>query len=321
MEDTLKIRFRTDRLKFRFPFRIAHGTRDGTDVVFVEVSDGQNVGWGEAALPPYLPYNVSSSLQWLEKVAGRVLQASSRPEKIWSELHDLFGPEMPALAAVDMAIWDLYLKKYPGSLTEHLNANDTQPLSSYTLAVCNEEEMKARLEHGKVCGYSFFKLKLDGRNDASTVATYSRLCNAPFAVDANQSWSPQGLDRGWLKELQETGCVLVEQPFAPAHDAQILALKEWLEIPVIADESCQVEEDIMRVCRYYDGVNVKLQKCGGLTPAMRMVTTLKKAKKKVLIGCMSESTTGVKAARHLTNYADWVDLDGPDLIEWSPSPF
>lgn len=321
MRHFLQIRFRQEVLKFRFPFRIAHGTRASTEIVYVEVTDGQYVGWGEAAFPPYLKYSVSTGRRWLEHASGLELSSSAHPGELWSLLLERLGPEMPALAAMDMAIWDFYLKKENQAFPVVWNSKAAAPLSSYTIAVCEEEEMLKRLEHGRACGYTFYKLKLDGKTDRRQLENYKRYSNDPFAVDANQSWHPNSLDIPFLTALEQSGCVLVEQPFASEHNHLVPTLKAHLSMPIIADESCQVASDVGLVSQYFDGVNVKLQKCGGLTPAIGMVKELRQLGKKVLIGCMSESSTGIKAARYLAGGADWVDLDGPDLIVHSPQPF
>ena len=144
---------------------------------------------------------------------------------------------------------------------------------------------------------------------------YKSLSNASFAVDVNQAWTDIGYAIEFAKELQAIGCVLIEQPFDKDDRAMTLSLRSHISIPIIADEACQTIEDIPKLIGIYDGINVKLQKCGGISVAEQMIQQAKAFHMKVLIGCMSESRIGCQAAESLAPLCDWNDLDGSALVK------
>jgi L-alanine-DL-glutamate epimerase-like enolase superfamily enzyme len=162
-------------------------------------------------------------------------------------------------------------------------------------------------------GFDLFKIKLNGKCDYEMLSTFRKLSSAPFAIDANQAWTKidQALDL--LDFLEAETCVLIEQPFHKGDRSFSNELRRRTNIPVIADEACQRFHDLEEVLQAFDGVNVKLQKCGGITPAIEQLKTIKRQQKKALIGCMSESSIGCNAAEQLTFLCDWADLDGPFL--------
>jgi L-Ala-D/L-Glu epimerase len=114
--------------------------------------------------------------------------------------------------------------------------------------------------------------------------------------------------------LAVNGCVMIEQPFLKSDIHKTQALRSYLNIPVIADEACQGISEIECVGQAFDGINIKLQKCGGITEALRMIRQARSSNLQVLIGCMSESSVGCNAAEFLSPMCDWADLDGPWLI-------
>jgi hypothetical protein len=142
---------------------------------------------------------------------------------------------------------------------------------------------------------------------------FRQLSTASFAIDGNQAWTELKQAEHILDFLEREGCFLIEQPFHKSDRALTRLLAEKTEIPVVADEACQSIADLRELLDVFDGANVKLQKCGGITPAIQQLMCLKDAGKKALIGCMSESSIGCNAAEQLTFLCDWADLDGPYL--------
>lgn len=305
------------QLRFRFPFKIAHGERTHTDSVVLKATLHGVEGSGEATLPPYLPDTVASVFHFLNQSFFKNINDDFEPAKVFAEMDKLFEGNMPAKAAVDMALWNLKAQLENKSIGElmGINSKKTTP-HSYTIGICTKAEMQERLQFGIDNGFSFFKLKLNGENDEEIIRNYLSLCKHPFAVDANQSWKTEGQAQilSLIKLLAENNCTLIEQPFIKTDRAHTLWLKEQTNIPIIADESCQRLEDIDDLKQCIDGINIKLQKCGGLTEAKLMIEKARSLDMKVLIGCMSESSIGCDAAEVLAPLCDWADLDGPYLI-------
>ena len=316
----VNIKLHPYQLEFVFPFRIAHGTRTHTEALFVELESDGITAYGEATFPPYLPYTRIIAEESLSRVdlrslvspAGRIIDPR---ESLLPYLH----MEPPALAALDMALWTLKAKSEETNIGTLLGITETFAAPrTYTISVCDREEMSMRLGHGRSKGFSFFKLKLDGLHDRQMISDYRALCNAPFAVDANQAWTDAGYALEISRELEHQGCVLIEQPLHRDDLAHTQALGAQLSIPLIADEACQRFEDIDKVKGHFFGINVKLQKCGGISQAYKMIQYAKSQGLNVLIGCMSESIIGCSAGEALSPLCDWNDLDGSYLVKEVP---
>jgi len=305
------------QLRFRFPFKIAHGERTHTDCVLLKASVGKYSAQGEATLPPYLPDTVESVLAFLSHPFFKTIEDDFQPADVFAEMEKLFAGNMPAKAAVDMALWQLKAEMTGRPLGNLIGLDfQNETPHSYTIGICSKEEMQERLKFGIESGFSFFKLKLDGKNDKATIENYLSLCKHPFAVDANQSWDIKDEKKALslLELLEENNCSLIEQPFIKTDREKTRWLRALTEIPIIADEACQRLSDIDELSDAFDGINIKLQKCGGLTEAKQMIDKARNLDMKVLIGCMSESAIGCGAAEVLAPLCDWADLDGPYLI-------
>lgn len=308
------------RLEFVFPFRIAHGMRTHTDTVFVELElDGVHA-FGEATLPPYLPYSQASTMEYLSQVDLSRVSWPFDTRQVLSQIKTQHRSiEPPALAALDMALWTLEAKKKETTISSLLgiNKHDTA-IRTYTISVCDKVEMAERIAYGKERGFHTFKLKLNGVDDRQMLSDFRSLSDAPFAVDANQSWTDLNESIVLGSELLSLGCILIEQPFHRDDIAKTLQLKNAVGLPIIADEAVQGLMDIGRIEKAFSGINVKLQKCGGISEANKIMTYARALRLKTLIGCMSESTIGCDAAETLSPICEWNDLDGRYLVKEVP---
>jgi len=311
----IEIKTHTTNLRFRYPFRIAHGERLGTDVVFVMLEWDGLVGYGEATLPPYLGINTQQVVDALNRPGIKESLSLNLPDEWFSALRRIIPDLMPALAALDMARWQIHslMNEQPVSVALGAHADAPVVPHTYTLGVSDVNEMKLKMDYAVSQGFTLFKLKLDGLHDEETLRNFRSLSDLPFAVDANQAW--KNIDQAFelIDFLESQKCALIEQPFHKNDRDLSYKLRESTVIPVIADEACQQFDDLLEVLDAFDGVNVKLQKCGGITPAFQQLKELRERGKKALIGCMSESSVGCGAAEELTFLCDWADLDGPYL--------
>ncbi len=290
--------------------------RTGTNVVFIRLELNGRFGYGEATLPPYLDDNIESTLQFFRQEYVQSIRTDFHPDIVSAEIDLLISGNYPAKAALNIALWSLYLEIHK---LEKLSSNIISSTPhSYTIGICNKAEMKQKLDEALGYGFSFFKLKLDGINDLQMIENYSALQGSPFAVDVNQGWDNINTAIEITKLLQKRGCVLIEQPFDKADRINTSLLKKQSSIPIIADEACQTLNDLYTLSDAFDGINIKLQKCGGLSAASKMIVLARSMNLKILIGCMSESSIGCNAAETLAPLSDWADLDGPWLIDNDP---
>ncbi|MDZ4823507.1 MAG: dipeptide epimerase [Flavobacteriales bacterium] len=316
----------THQLKFRFPFQIAHGVRTHTDVVFLRLRFDGLIGYGEAALPPYLPDNIESTIAFFEKVKHDGLELPDSIPAFMAQLNKKHEGNMPAKAALDVALWNLSARLREKSSFEKISSFHLPGVvdrgriipHTYTIGICSRDEMKLKINHALENGFQFFKLKMNGTDDEQMLSDFKSFSDLPFAIDANQGWNDVEDAIAFSKQLETAGCVLIEQPFHKNDRVKSRRLKDEMNIPVIADEACQRLSDIDSLAESFSGINIKLQKCGGLSEAMEMISKAKSLGLKILIGCMSESSVGCNAGEALAPLCDWADLDGPWLIEDNP---
>lgn len=300
------------QLEFKYPFRIAHGVRTHTSIVYVKIEYQNVVGWGEAALPPYLIDTQESVIKVCQDFAKKV--ASLDLENAFLLLETVSS--MPAKAALDMALWNIKTALSKKSIAELLGIESgNYPPKTYTISICDAREMKERVKDGEINGFRLFKIKLDGKHDDQMLQDFKSISDKAFAVDVNQGWDNLEYAIDFSQKLVEAGCVLIEQPFHKGDRESTKKLHETISIPIIADEACQTIHDLGSLENAFTVVNVKLQKCGGITAAYKMILLAREMKLKVLIGCMSESHIGCDAADSLSSLCDWCDLDGKFLIK------
>ena len=316
----MKIELIPYRLKFKYPFKIAHGIRDSTDVVYVKLTHDGYTGWGEAALPPYLPETQESVIAFLSKLDLSMLEVPLNPESVFNQVNEQFPGNLSAKAALDMSVWNLKSELERKTIGELLDIESTRyPLCTYTLGVSSFDEMKVKVEEAEQKGFELFKIKLNGKDDKGTLQNFRRLTDKPFAIDVNQGWKTLEQAEQSLDDILSFIPILIEQPLPINMFPEMPALVSKFDVPFYADESCQIAADIDKVMDAgFNGVNIKLMKCGGITPAIAMIAKARSLGLSVLIGCMSESSVGCTGAAHLAPLADYADLDGPYLISNDP---
>jgi L-Ala-D/L-Glu epimerase len=300
----LSIDAREEIWPLRQPFRISRGSRTEAQVVVVTARDDEHIGRGEGV--PLARYNqsIASVLAQIESIQGdKNLNRQS--------LRDLL-PAGAARNALDCALWDLEAKISGKRVWEMAKIPIVPEVeTSFTISLDTPEKMAAAAkENAKL---PILKLKLGGDDlDLSRVQAVRETAPAArLLIDANESWSPSHY-REIVLALRESGVELIEQPF-PAHADEVLETLDH-PIPVCADESCHTTADLPRLTNRYEVINVKLDKTGGLTEALRLCSRAGESGFKLLIGCMVCTSLAIAPARLLASTAQWVDLDGPLLL-------
>lgn len=313
----LKLNYFIYELKFRYPFSIAAGTRTGTPAVFTELSFENYTGYGESALPPYLKDTVESTVQFFKSIDSHIFSDPIKINEILDYTDHLTKGDYPAKAAIDMALHDLVGKMTGQPVHQLLGLlKNPMPLNTYTIGLDNEEMIQKKIEETK--NFKLLKVKLNGENDEKIILLIRKLTDKAICVDINQGWNDleQASDR--LHFFKTQNIIFIEQPFQKNEIEKSARLKEKNILPLIADESFQSISDFEKIKNSFDGVNVKLMKCGGIRAGRKIIELAKKNNKSVLLGCMSESSCGVAAAAQLGSLVNWTDLDGPLLINNDP---
>jgi L-alanine-DL-glutamate epimerase-like enolase superfamily enzyme len=166
--------------------------------------------------------------------------------------------------------------------------------------------------------YKILKVKLNGQNDREMIQSVRLVTDVPIGVDINQGWKNKEQALEMIYWLKEQHVIYVEQPMSKSVPEDIAWITRQSPIPIIADEAVQTPADVIKMAGVYDGINVKLMKCGGMRAAFTMINMARALGLKVMIGCMTETSCAVTAASQLSPMADWADLDGNLLISNDP---
>ena len=185
------------------------------------------------------------------------------------------------------------------------------PLTDYTIGIDTVEMMLRKMKEKP---WPIYKIKLGTPEDIDIIRVLRKNTNAVLRVDANAGWTLQeALDL--IPALHDCGVEFIEQPLAKDNMEGMRHLYDKSPIPLIADESCVFEKDVEKCQGLFHGINIKLTKCSGITPALRMIETASKLGMKVMAGSMNESSIGSAAIGHLLPLLDYVDMDGTLLLE------
>ena len=309
----IRVRHRPLDVHLRHTFRIARGASDVRENLLVEIEREGRVGRGEAAPIPRYGEDRSSAARAVEAMAGRLDESAGFA---MAAPRARVPGQASAEAAVDMAFYDLAAQRLGVPVFEllGLDPRDT-PETSFTIGLDRPEVVVRKVEEASA--YPVLKVKMGSDDDREIVQAVRDTTRQRLRVDANEGWTPAGaLER--LEWLAGLGVELVEQPLPARMIAETRELRKRSPLPFYADEAVHRAADIPALAGAYDGINIKLMKCGGLGEALRMIAVARAHGMKVMIGCMIESSIAITAAAHLSPLVDIADLDGNLLLERDP---
>jgi L-Ala-D/L-Glu epimerase len=315
-------------------FIISRGAKTYVDVLVVAAGDGQHVGMGESTAIYYHDETAGSCLRQVEGVFAALEPMDSQEARL--AVQTLLPPGA-ARNALDCALWDLAAKQAGQPIWQlaGLKAAPKALQTAFTISLGDAATMQADAAKAAARGFGLLKLKLTGEGDRERVAAVrAGAPDARLIVDANESWGELDV-AAEAAALAALGVEMIEQPVPVGQDAFLekyrspelvegrlagnrpstgSGLRSGLLIPILADESCQSLADIELCARYYDGINIKLDKAGGLTEALAMAREAEARGLKVMVGCMLSTSLGIAPAFLVAQDAGWVDLDGPALL-------
>ncbi|MBN8690269.1 MAG: dipeptide epimerase [Armatimonadetes bacterium] len=321
----MQVRFRTLRLTKKYPLVISRGTSTGSNNLFVEVEDAAgHVGLGECAPGTGFDDSLAPIAQeQLTELANSGLTNMSI-HQIWNRGFEMkVNPS--ALAAFDMALWDLLGKKCGMPLYRIFGLSSKSVPTSVTIGINPIEIIKERVpEILARTGGKFLKIKMgspDGihRDQENYLACLevAKKFNVGFRVDANGGWNVEDA-KTMMRWLADRGCDYVEQPLAKGNEDGLPHLFAGRPLPIYADESCHFATDVPKLAGCVDGVNLKLMKCGGLTEALRIVAAARANGLGTMIGCMGECSCAISAGAAIGELFDHIDLDSQLNLESDP---
>jgi len=309
----LKVSYYKYDLKFRYPFTISKGTKTHQPTLIVELEHFGIKGYGEAPAIAYYNIPVEKMIEDIENKKVFIEKfAFTEPDRYWHYLHHLFPQNSFLVCALDMAAWDIYGKMQKKKLYELWKGDISKnPLTDYTIGIDTVDKM---IEKIKEKPWPIYKIKVGTANDIANVKALRENTDAILRVDANAAWDVETALQ-LIPQLKELGVELVEQPLAKDDWDGMKILYKESPLPLFADEACVFENDVEKCRDHFHGINIKLTKCSGITPALRMIKKAREFDLKIMVGCMNESTIGSAAIAHLLPFIDYADMDGPLLLE------
>ncbi|HZW64294.1 MAG TPA: dipeptide epimerase [Hanamia sp.] len=308
----MKIEYKKSNLKFKHPFTISKGTKTHQPSLLVELELFGLKGYGEAPAISYYNLSVEEMISVIEQKKKMIEKFSfTEPERYWHYLHHLLPQDPFLVCALDLASWDLYGKMKRKQLYQLWNLDISKnPLTDITIGIDTIENMVAKI---KETPWPVYKIKLGTDKDIEIIEALRRHTDAIFRIDANAAWKAnEALEK--IKIFAGLGVEFIEQPLAKGDWEGMKFLFVNSPLPLIADESCVSEHDVAKCKGYFHGVNIKLTKCSGISPALRMIDEARKLEMKVMVGSMNESSIGTAAIAQLLPLLDYVDMDGPLLL-------
>lgn len=310
----LKFRFKPYELHLKHVFTLASSSRTTTPDMLTEIEYDGVIGYGEASMPPYLGENYETAGSFLSKVDLSQFANPFLIEDIIAYVDKIAPGNYAAKASVDIALHDLTgkLMKQPWFRIWGLNPERT-PNTSFTIGIDKPEIVRQKVN--EAAPYRILKVKLGQNNDKEMIETVRSVTDKPICVDINQGWKDKKMALDMAFWLKDKGVVFIEQPMIKTSTDDTAWLTQNSPLPIIADEAFQTIGDFNKIKGIYNGVNIKLMKCGGLHAAYAMIKMARALDMKVMIGCMTETSCGVSAAAQLSPLVDWADLDGNLLID------
>ncbi len=309
----ISIRHRRQDLYLRHTFRLARGASDERHNLMIELEHEGLVGLGEAAPIERYGQDWRSAAEAVETMAEEL----ESPHTFYDTAQQTAVEGQPAAeAALDMALRDLAGKRLEAPLYELLGIDPkATPPTSFTIGMDTPEVIAAKVEEAS--DYEILKIKMGSDDDRKILEAVRDVTDRPLRVDANEGWSLEGaVER--LDWLQAMGVELVEQPLPEGELEAMRELRRLSPLPLFADESIHRATDIPRLAEGFDGINIKLMKCGGIGEALRMIATARAHGMQIMLGCMVESSLAITAAAHLSPLVDFADLDGNLLVTNDP---
>lgn len=311
----MKISWEEIELNLRHTFVTARESKKNVKRVIVKLEDDGFYGLGEAAPSPRYNESVDTVKNFLNEF-NKLISENMSLYTTLQMLNNLNG-NYSAKSAVDIALYDLHTKKLNLPLWQYFGLTSDKIINtSFTIGIDTTENIERKLDEAHE--FKVLKIKLGCEDDIKIIQTIRRYTDKPLRIDVNEGWKNLNKAIELIKYLEDNNIELIEQPLPSEMLYENNRLREQTTIPFFADENCKTFEDLILVKDYFDGINIKLSKCGGIFNAYLMIQVARYLNLKIMLGCMIESSIGISAAAQLASMVDYIDLDGNLLINNDP---
>jgi len=313
-----KVEYKSKRLELKHAWTIARSTSTYKENVFVKLEKDGIVGLGEAAHNVRYGETLESTIETIEK--AKPLLESSNPWQfvdLGEAIQNLCAGQTAAKAAMDIALMDWISKRLGIPYYQFLGLDAKKaPQTTFSIGIDTMEVIKEKVREAEA--YPLLKIKMGKENDEEVMAAVRSVTTKTLRVDANEGWKDKETAMRKVEWLAKKGVDLVEQPMPADMLEEIAWVRERASIPILADESVKSSKDIPKLAGAFDGINIKIDKSGGLQEALRMIWMARSLGMKIMLGCMVSSSLSITAAAHLSPLTDFPDLDGNLLISNDP---
>ncbi len=307
------LKYKSFDLELKHTFGIARSSHKIQRTLIVSLEQGDFTGYGEAVENSYYGFTIEGMIGRLEELRSEIENYSlENPEEFWDYMNQFLDKNRFLHCAIDIAANDLYGKIKDKPLYKLWGLNtDNIPMTNYTIGLDKIDVMISKMRDFP---WPLYKIKLGTNKDIEIVKTLRNFSDSRFRIDANASWGVEETISNSI-ELKKLGVEFIEQPLEARDWSGMEKVYAKSQLPLIADEACRTEVDVPKSVNRFHGINVKLVKAGGLTPARQMIIEAKKLGLKTMVGCMTESSVGIAAVGQLLPYLDYVDMDGALLLK------
>ncbi len=305
------------RLQLKHTFRIARDSgRDFVDVAIVRIQHSGIAGYGEASPSKYWGENIESVKAAFSELNFNKYSDLSNYEDILKNIWSKNSPPRSLLAAIEMAILDYVSKNRRQSVRQLLGISLNRNVrSSFTIGIADLYTIELKVQ--EAAKFPILKVKLGADNDIQIIEKIRSQTDKTIRVDANEGWTKEEAVKK-INWLESQNVEFVEQPLPASQNENMAWVKTRVNLPLFADESVKNSLDIPALVNSFDGINIKLMKCGGILEAISMIQLAKQFGMKVMAGCMTESSLAISAGVQFLPLLDFADLDGFELISNDP---
>jgi L-Ala-D/L-Glu epimerase len=306
------------RLKLRHTWTTVMSSSHYRDTIHLKYTRDGITGRGEGAPISRYGEDARAAQKVIEGLRGYLTSADPwQFSKVLDEVFRKVEGHYAAKAAIDIALMDWIGQKLGVPLYRYFGADPKDaPLTTFSIGIDNPEMTRKKVE--EAAEFPVLKIKVGLDTDEQTIEAVRKVTNKPLRVDANEGWKNKEEAVRKINWLEKMGVEFIEQPMPASMIEETRWVRSRVHIPIIADEVSLHPADIPKLKDAYDGINVKLDKCGGIMEGYRMIQIAKSLGMKTMLGCMISSSATITAAAHLSPLVDYADLDGNLLISNDP---